>query len=318
MESVTSIALHTLQFNFLYKEKYCMKLRGPTKIKIENLILFSPGFIIYVGLIVFSIILCFYYSFFDWDGIRKSMEFIGFTNYIRAFSNDEFRSSIVTTFYFAILGTILVNVISLTLAVLLKQQNHINNFYRAAFFFPQLISLVAVGFIFKGLLSYIGIVNTLFEQYGIPKFDFLGTPRNAPVTVLIISIWQTTGFATVLYLAGLQAIPLDLYEAAKIDGANAWIKFRAITFPWLAPSFTAVTIFLFTGYMKIFDIIFVMTGGGPAETTQTIAVYIMKIGFNQFRISYASAVAIYMTSLVMTIALVLTGILRKREEVLIS
>jgi len=295
-----------------------MKLNTHTNTKIQNLILFSPGFIIYVGLIVFSIILCFYYSFFDWDGIRKTMDFVGFTNYIRAFTNNEFRSSIVTTFYFAIFGTVVVNIAGIVLAVFLNQKSPLTYFYRAAFFFPQLISLVAIGFIFKGLLSYIGIVNTMLVNAGFAKIDFIGTPDNAPLTVLLISIWQTTGFATVLYLAGLQAIPNDLYDAAKVDGANAWVKFRYITFPWLAPSFTAVTVFLFTGYMKIFDIIFVMTGGGPAEKTQSVAVYIMKIGFNQFRISYASAVAIYMTILVMAIALILTGVLRKREELLIS
>ena len=295
-----------------------MKLSSKTNTTIQNLILFTPGFAIYVGLIVFSIFLSFYYSFFDWDGIRKTMEFIGFTNYIRAFKNGEFRSSIMITFYFTIIGTIMVNVISLILAVFLNQKNKLTNFYRAAFFFPQLISLVAIGFIFKGLLSYIGIVNTLFETWGIAKYDFIGDPSNAPLTVLVISIWQTTGFATVLYLAGLQAIPNDLYDAAQIDGANGLEKFRFITFPWLAPSFTAVTIFLFTGYMKIFDIIFVMTGGGPAEKTQSVAVYIMKIGFNQFSVSYASAVAMYMMVLVMAISLVLTHFLRKREEQLIG
>jgi len=295
-----------------------MKLKSRTSTNIQNLILFTPGFAIYVGLIIFSIILCFYYSFFDWDGISKTMDFIGFTNYIRAFGNQEFRSSLVTTFYFAVIGTVSVNIIAIILAVFLNQKNPLTNFYRAAFFFPQLISLVAIGFIFKGLLSYIGIVNTLLENWGIAKIDFLGKPGNAPITILLISIWQTTGFATVLYLAGLQAIPNDLYDAAKTDGANAWVKFRYVTYPWLAPSFTAVTVFLFTGYMKIFDIIFVLTAGGPAEKTQSIAIYIMKIGFNQFRISYASAVAIYMTVLVMTIALILTGVLRKREELLIS
>jgi len=295
-----------------------VKLRNYADKKIQNLILFAPGFVIYVGLIIFSIFLCFYYSFFDWDGISRSMDFVGFTNYIRALKNEAFRNSIENTFYFAIFGTVIVNIVALILAVFLNNKGKLTYFYRAAFFFPQLISLVAVGFIFKGLLSYIGILNTMLETFGIQKINFIGDPNLAPVTVLVISIWQTTGFGTVLYLAGLQAIPNDLYEAAKIDGANAWIQFKAITFPWLAPSFTAVTIFLFTGYMKIFDIIFVMTGGGPAGTTESITIHFMKIGFNQFRISYASAIAIYMMILVMVIALILTNILRKREENLIG
>jgi len=282
------------------------------------MILFAPGFIIYVGLIILSIFLCFYYSFFNWDGIGKTMDFIGFTNYIRAIKSGAFRSSLKVTFFYAVFGTIIVNALSQALAVILNRKGPLTYFYRAAFFFPQLISLVAVGFIFKGLLSYIGILNTLFDSYGLPKIDFIGDPSLAPWTVLLISIWQTTGFATVLYLAGLQAIPNDLYEAARIDGANSWTQYRFITFPWLAPSFTSVTIFLFTGYMKIFDIIYVMTGGGPAGKTESIAIYIMKIGFNQFRISYASAIAIYMMILVMVISLVLTNILRKREENLIG
>lgn len=295
-----------------------MKLRNDVDKKIQNLILFTPGFVIYAGLIVFSIFLCFYYSFFDWDGISKTMDFAGFTNYIRAFKNAAFRDSIGVTFYFALSGTVIVNLIALILAVFLNKRGKLTYFYRASFFFPQLISLVAVGFVFKGLLSYIGIVNTVLDSLGMNKIDFIGDPRLAPLTVLLISVWQTTGFATVLYLAGLQAIPGDLYEAADIDGANAFQKFRAITFPWLAPSFTSVTIFLFTGYMKIFDIIFVLTGGGPAGATESIAVHIMKVGFNQFRISYASAIAIYMMTLVMLISLTLTNVLRKREENLIS
>jgi ABC-type sugar transport system permease subunit len=178
--------------------------------------------------------------------------------------------------------------------------------------------MVAVGFIFKALLSYIGIINMYLEQFGFNKINFIGSPDLAPWTVLGISIWQVTGFATVLYLAGLQAIPGDIYDAAKIDGISTWQKFWYITFPWLAPSFTSVTVFLFTGYMKIFDIIFVMTGGGPAGRTQSIAQFILKVGVSQYRVSYASTIAMYMMVIVATISILLTNILRKREENIIS
>ncbi len=284
----------------------------------QHFVLFFPGFLVFVGLIVFSIFLTLYYSFFDWDGLKRTMDYVGLTNYARALKNTAFMMSLRVTFFYAIFGTLITTVVALFLSTFLNKRNSLTYFYRSAFFFPQLISLVAVGFIFKALLSYIGIVNTLLESSGLNKINFLADPALAQWTILGISVWQTTGFATVLYLAGLQAIPPELYDSAKIDGANAWKKFRYITFPWLAPSFTAVTVFLFTGYMRIFDIIYVLTGGGPAGRTESVAIHIIKIGFNQFRISYASAIAMYMLVLVSVISLVLTSVLRRRENNLIS
>ena len=295
-----------------------MNRKKLTRSDVQHFVLFFPGFAVYFGLIIIAIFLAFYYSFFNWDGLKRTMDFVGFTNYIRALKNTAFMGSLKVTFFYAIFGTVITNLIALTLSTFLNQKSKLTYFYRSAFFFPQLISLVAVGFIFKALLSYIGIVNTLLANAGMAKINFLADPALAQWTILFISVWQTTGFATVLYLAGLQAIPLELYDSAKIDGANSWKKFRYITFPWLAPSFTAVTVFLFTGYMRIFDIIYVLTSGGPAGKTESVAIHIIRIGFNQFRISYASAIAMYMLVLVSVIALTLTDVLRKRENDLIA
>ena len=276
--------------------------------------MFLPGYAIFVIFILASIFLTFYYSFFDWDGLRNTMNFIGFMNYIRTLKEPGFLTSLGNTFFFALLGGCLVNFLSLFLALQVNYKSPFTNFHRAAFFFPQLISLVAIGFIFKALLSYYGVVNSLFEKWGWQAIDFLGDPSVARWSVLVISIWQVTGFSTVLYLAGLQAIPAMQYESAQIDGANSIQTFWNITFPWLAPSFTAVTVFLFTGYMKIFDIIFVLTGGGPVNTTKSISILIIEIGFNRFKISYASAVAVYFLIILSVITVVLTNLLRKREE----
>ena len=288
------------------------------KTKVQHFALFFPGFFIFVGLIVLSIFLAFYYSFFDWDGLKRTMDFVGFENYARALKNSDFMMSMRVTFFYAFFGTVITTLVSLTLSTLLNRRSSFTYFYRSAFFFPQLISLVAVGFIFKALLSYIGIVNTLFESAGLAKVHFLDNPSMAKWTILFITVWQTTGFATVLYLAGLQAVPQELYDSAKIDGAGPWKKYRYITFPWLAPSFTSVTVFLFTGYMRMFDIIYVLTGGGPAGRTESVAIQIIRVGFNQFRISYASAIAMYMLVIVSAIALILTNVLRRRENDLIT
>jgi len=285
---------------------------------VQHFLLFFPGFFIFCGLIVLSIFLAFYYSFFNWDGLKRTMDFVGFTNYIRALKNTGFRMTLRVTFFYAVFGTTITTLLALTLSSLLDKKGKLTYFYRSAFFLPQLISLVAVGFIFKALLSYIGIVNTLLENAGLAKINFLSDPALAQWTVLFVSVWQTTGFATVLYLAGMQAIPSELYDSAKIDGANAWKRFRYITFPWLAPSFTAVTVFLFTGYMRMFDLVYVLTNGGPAGRTESVAIHIIRIGFNQFRISYASAIAMYMLALVAIVSLTLTTLLRKRENDLMT
>lgn len=284
----------------------------------QTALLFAPGFTVYALVILLSIVLCFYYSLFDWDGVRNTMNFVGFANYVRALRQPAFLNSLRVTFFFAILGTALVNLISISLATQLNKRGSLTRFYRAAFFFPQLISMVAVGFIFKSLFSYIGIVNSLLARWGLPLIDFLGSPYLARWTVLFVSVWQITGFGTVLYLAGLQAIPQELYDAAKIDGANAWQRFTSITFPWLAPSLTSVTVFIFTGYMRMFDFIFVLTGGGPVNSTESIGILVIRIGFNQFKISYASAVSVYFMILVGAISMAMTYFLRKREDSLIT
>ena len=286
--------------------------------KFQTALLFTPGFTIYALLILLSIVLCFYYSLFDWDGVKNIMNFVGFFNYIKALSHPAFLGSLKVTFFFAILGTAFVNIIGMTISVQLSKPGLLTNFYRSAFFFPQLISLVAIGFIFKSLLSYIGIVNNIFAKWGLPLIDFLGRPELAKWTVLFVSVWQISGFGTVLYLAGLQAIPPDLYDAARIDGANAWQRFRSITFPWLAPSFTSVTVFIFTGYMRMFDFPFVLTGGGPVNSTESIAILVIRIGFNQYKISYASAISIYFLIIVAAVSMTMTYLLRKREEGLVG
>ena len=133
------------------------RYRKLTKNDVQHFLLFFPGFLIFFGLIVLSIFLAFYYSFFDWDGLKRTMDFVGFTNYVRAFGNTAFRMSLRVTFFYAVFGTIIITALALTLSSFLDKQGKLTYFYRSAFFLPQLISLVAVGFIFKALLSYVGI-----------------------------------------------------------------------------------------------------------------------------------------------------------------
>jgi len=283
-----------------------------------NMVLLLPGFSIYVLIIILPIFMCFYFGFFDWDGIRDNMTFIGLDNFVKALHDVNFLTSLKTTFFFSIPGTLIVNAFGIVLAVLVNKRSRMTNFYRSAFFFPVLISGVAIGFIWKALLSYSGVVNSLLAYWNVEAIDFLGAIALAPWSILLVNTWHDVGFVTVLYLAGLQAIPSDLYDSAIIDGANKLQQFTAITFPWLAPSLTSCVIFVFTGYMRLYDIIFVMTSGGPGGATETIAIQTIRVGFNQNRFSYGSSLAIYMLVIIGVLAVVITQVLRKREAQLIS
>jgi ABC-type sugar transport system permease subunit len=282
-----------------------------------KVVLFTPGFVIYLGLMVLPILLSLYYSFTDWDGIRQTMRIVGVRHYLEAIRDREFLNSLRITFFFTIPGTIIVNALGILLAVLLNHRGALTNFYRSVFFFPMLISAIAVAFIWKGILTYDGILNSFLRSLGLQAVDWIGKPELAPWSLLAMTVWQDTGFATVIYLAGLQAIPQDLFDAAAIDGASAWQRFARITFPWLAPAFTACVAFLFTGYMRLYDMPVVLTAGGPAGATETIALRVIRVGFAQNRLAYASALAICMLAIVGALSLTLVLFLRRREERLI-
>lgn len=277
-------------------------------------VLFLPGFIVYAAFMLLPILLSLYYSFFDWDGIRSNMTFVGLRNFVRAAGDRHFLSAIRITFFFTIPGAAAGNALGLLLAVLVSRPGGMANFYRSVFFFPLLISAVAIGFIWKALLSYNGILSGVFAALGMEPIDWLGDPALAPWSVLLINVWHDTGFVTVIYLAGLQAVPRDLSDAATIDGASARQRFAAVTFPWLAPAVTANVIFLFTGYMRIYDMVAVLTSGGPAGATETIALQIIRVGFQQNRMSYGSSLAMYMLFIVGVLSVSLVLLLRRREE----
>lgn len=140
----------------------------------------------------------------------------------------------------------------------------------------------------------------------------------APWAIILVYLWHDTGFVTVIYLAGLQAIPHDLDDAAQIDGASGWQQFTQVTLPWPAPAMTANLVFLFTGYMRIYDLVLVLYSGGPAGATDTIALRIIRVGFQQNRMSYGSSMAIYMLLIVGVLSVTLIHFLRKREEQLVT
>lgn len=277
-------------------------------------LMFSPGIIIYFCFLFIPIILLVYYSFYNWDGVSPAYQFAGLSNYVEAFHDKAFGRALVVTLFITVIATTVVNILGIGLAVLLNKKGRMTNFYRSIFFFPLLLSAVSVGFIWKSILSYNGLLNNLLERIGVERIEFFGNPNLAVLTITFLAIWQSTGFVIVIYLAGLQSISSSLYEAVKMDGANRWQQFRHITFPMLAPAFTMSIIFMFTGSMREYDRVAVLTYGGPAGATETIAYQVVKIGLNANRLSYSASLAVYMLIIVSILAVSLTVYLRRREE----
>ncbi|QTH42068.1 sugar ABC transporter permease [Cohnella sp. LGH] len=277
-------------------------------------LLFAPGFLVYLIFMMIPIGMCVYYSLHDWDGLSPVYQLVGLDNFIAALSDADFLRALRVTAVITIAGTLAINVLGLLFAVLLNKPGRMTNLYRSVFFFPLLLSAVVVGFLWKAILNYNGILNGVLEQLGLAKLEIFGVPSNAILTITILIVWQNLGGVIVLYLAGLQGIPNDLYEASKIDGAGRLQTFRSVTFPMLAPSMTMCMIFIFTTLAREYDRIAVLTNGGPGGATETAAFTIVKLGINTNRFSYAASLAVILMALVAFISIVMTLYLRKREE----
>ncbi|MCD6156079.1 MAG: sugar ABC transporter permease [Candidatus Atribacteria bacterium] len=246
------------------------------------------GFLIFVGIPIIAALVL---SFYRWD-LMTPPKFIGFKNFLRLFHEPLFKRVIWNTVYFT-LGTVLPSLAAgLGLAILLDRKFRGVHIYRACFYLPQILPMVAAGLIFQFLyMPDFGFINFVLGKLHLPQPNWLNDVSTAMLAIVIMSIWKSTGFNMVIYLAGLNGIPDSLYEAAQIDGANDWQRFRFITLPLLSPTtFFALAISLI-GSFQVFDQIYVMTRGGPADATRTIVYYIYETGFQYFRMGKASAAA---------------------------
>ncbi|WP_034992985.1 carbohydrate ABC transporter permease [Liquorilactobacillus vini] len=253
-----------------------------------------------------------FYSFTDWPGYG-SWHFVGLRNYLYMFTNNQISQSYWFTFKFAFFATVLVNAISLALAVGLNSNIKYKKFLRAVYFLPYMLGTLIVGFIFNYVFGT--MVPTFAKGLGWSSLttSILGTDH-AWIGILIVTLWQGLAFNILIYLSGLQSIDEEIYEAAIIDGASPWTKFWKVTFPLIAPFFTINLVLSVKGYLMVFDQIMAMTGGGPGNSTTSISVLIYSQGFNgsQFAIQSANAVVLFI--IIAGISLLQLHILSKREE----
>lgn len=275
-----------------------------------------PAIILFVIFYCFPIVSSFVMSFTNWNIKRiDSPKFVGMKNFVRLFQDDYFILALKNTFLFAVATTVGIVILGLLLALLLNSAVKGKAFFRTTFYLPAVLSLIVIGIMFKAVFKLDGgILNQILSAVGLSGLahDWLGDSKTAMWAIVFVQIWKWSGFAMAIYLAGLQGIPKDYYEAATIDGANVWQRFRNITLPLLAPAFTVVITMNTIGGFKVFEQVYVMTNGGPGNATQVLNTYIYK-EFSKGTLGRSSAMSLILFAVIAVIAVIVNKALTKRE-----
>ncbi|WP_202982892.1 carbohydrate ABC transporter permease [Oenococcus sicerae] len=242
-----------------------------------------------------------------------SFKFIGLSNYLRLFTDGDVLSSYYFTFKFAIVTTVVVNVFGLLLAIVLNSRIKFKTFFRGIYFLPYILGGLVVGYIFNYIFTF--ILPSFGKSIGsaLLSSSILGSTSTAWIGIVITVAWQSIAFNILIYMSGLQTIPEDVYEAAKMDGSSKWNTFWKITFPLLAPFFTINLVVSMRNFMMVFDQIMSLTGGGPASSTTSISLLIYQKGLSGNQFGYQSANSVIYFVIIVVISIFQLKVLNKRE-----
>ncbi|KAF0816712.1 Multiple sugar ABC transporter, permease protein MsmF [Bacillus sp. ZZV12-4809] len=276
------------------------------------LIITIPAFLLFFIFHSFPALQGIFYSFTDWKGYGD-WNFVGLKNYLNVFKDERAGDAYLFTFKFAIVATILVNIISLLVAIGLNSKIKFHRTLRAVYFLPYILSILIVGFIFNFIFAhFLPQIGDAFGWEFLTR-NILGNPDLAWIGIVIVAVWQAVSFNTILYLAGLVTTSEDLYEAASIDGAGVWTKFWKITFPLIAPFFTINMVLSLKNFLMVFDQIVALTGGGPGKSTESISLLIYRGGFEGGEFAYQSANAVIYFIVIIVFSVIQLKFLNKRE-----
>jgi multiple sugar transport system permease protein len=264
----------------------------------------APAMIIFFVFTLLPVAIALYLSFTNYDVFTK-MDWIGAGNYQDVFDDEYFWRALQNTAVYTVVSVPLAMAIGLALAVLLNQKLRGLGLYRTIYYVPVVTSMVAVAMIWLQLFDPLyGVVSSAFDAIGIKGIDWLGDPRLAMPSVIVVSVWKVIGWNMLIYLAGLQGIPEYLREAAAIDGANRWQTFSRITLPLLQPTTFFIFVTSVIGAFQVFDVVYVMTGGGPANATTTLVHQIYNAAFKSFDMGYAAAMSFVLFGIILVVSLV--------------
>jgi len=269
------------------------------------LICVLPAALVFGAFKIYPILYSGYLSLLEWDGLSPDKKFVGLANYLALARSEDFWNSLGVTIYYMVGVTILGVAASLLVALVLNRGIKALPLYRALYFTPVVTSTVAAAVVWRYLFDPgSGFINVTLRDVGLPAPAWLADPLWAMPAVILVGVWKRLGFNMVIYLAGLQSIPREYYEAAQIDGAGAWARFRYVTVPLLTPITTLLIIMSVIDSFLIFDQVFVMTGGGPIGSTDVIGFFLYRQAFRYFNMGSASAVGWVIFGVIFAITLI--------------
>jgi len=276
----------------------------------------SPAVIILSIVILAPIAIAIITSFYDYTLINRTLDsFVGLRNYFESVSNEKFIHSAIVTIVFVILVVLFEFIIGFLIAILLNQVERFRNIYYFILLIPLLINPIVVGLIWRMFLHpQLGILNYLISLIGIDPVNWLGDPQNAFITIIFVDIWHQVSFMIILLLAGLASIPEEPYEAARVDGANAFQQFRDITLPYMRPVIIITLLIRLIFALKTYDLIYIMTKGGPGDATDLISYYIYRSAFIGLDLGQAASMSVILLLIVCVIIYPLFKFMNRADE----
>ena len=299
---------------FVAKRKWSMGKQNIIKAFFFALPALALMFVFYV----YPMFLSVKYSFSDWNGISSHYNFIGLTNFLSVLKDENFMQVFVNTLLLAALYVPVLNLFAFLLALLIFDIGRIGNLYKTVMFFPNLLSAVVVGFVWKLIYSYSnGLLNTFLNSIGLEFLaqEWLGQGSTVLPSLSATIVWFATGFYLIIYLAGLTGIPVEIYESTTIDGAGWFQKLFKVTIPMIASSITINLVISTISILQFFDLPYVLTQGGPGYMSQTIALQVYNYAFYTLQQGKGMALSLLLTLFIISISLIQLKVLKKREEV---
>jgi multiple sugar transport system permease protein len=275
--------------------------------------LVSPYLLYLTIFVLFPVLFCLFLTFHKWN-IIAPMQFIGVDNYSRLFRDRLFWKAIVNTLKFLLLHIPLQLIVSLFLAQLLNQKIRAISFFRASFFMPVIVSGVVVTILWQQLFGFdAGIINRILMSVGAKKIGWLVNPDIAIYSIAVMATWKNVGLYVILFLVGLQTVPTQYYEAAKLEGASSWQQFYHITLPMINPTIFLVVILSTIGGFSLFIEPYIMTGGGPLNQTLSAVLYIYKQAFQYYNMGYSATLGFFYAMMIMTVVVLQKRLIEKEE-----
>lgn len=273
----------------------------------------APALLVFLAFSIYPILNTIFLSFYEWDMISPTKEFVGIKNYRTLFKDVKFYQTLSNTFVYMVLTVGLGMILAVALALFLRKDTRVNKFMQNLIFTPYIVSLASISFLWMWLMNNdFGLLNYLLSLVGIEPIDWLGNPDVALLSLVIISVWKTLGYNTLIILSALQSIPKHLYEAAALDKSTKRQTFMKITLPMISPTLFFLTIVSIIGSFKVFETIQIITSGGPQNSTNTLVYSIYEYGFQFYKIGYASTIGVVLLVIISIFTIIYFKLLSKK------